>query len=135
MYDMKFMRLMEEESLRPEYEDIQFMRVHCRKHLRFCVNKIFAGRITPMAELYMLNENGDIILSDIDTFHRSAPGIRGFFEDSGVIEQEFHPEAIMGRCGSKLLDIVWTQLQLATKIVKINLLELSNLNFLKEFNL
>lgn len=56
--DAQWLRTMETESLRPEYEDIQFMFVHCRKHVRFCINKIFPERINPYSELYMLNDDG-----------------------------------------------------------------------------
>ena len=84
--DARWLRTMEEESLRPEYKDVQFMPVHCRKHVRFCINKVFPERIQPYTEMYMLNDEGQIVLADFDNFHRSGPGIRGFFEDSGVIE-------------------------------------------------
>lgn len=47
------------------------MNVHCRKHLTFCINKSFAGRIAPMAELYYINEEDKIELVDIDDWHRS----------------------------------------------------------------
>ena len=44
----------------PEYDgdhedDIVFMRVHCRKHLNYCMNKMWMDRITPAAELYTIN--------------------------------------------------------------------------------
>ena len=39
-----------------ESDDIVFMRVHCRKHLNFCVNKMWDKRIQPFAELYTLND-------------------------------------------------------------------------------
>ena len=53
------------------YEDIVFMNVHCRKHLTFCLNKSFKNRISPMAELYYINEKDEIELVDMDNWHRS----------------------------------------------------------------
>ena len=37
-------------------EEIVFMRVHCRKHLNFCANKMFERRVLPAAEIYFVNE-------------------------------------------------------------------------------
>ena len=101
--DAKFLKTMETESMRPEYEDIVFMSVHCRKHLTFCSNKAFPDRIFPMAELYYINEQDQIELTDMASMHRSKAGVRGFFEQSGIIEQEYHPEQILERAGRKLL--------------------------------
>ena len=46
----------------PEYDpepqdDIIFMRVHCRKHLNYCMNKIWEDRMEPAAELYKLTDD------------------------------------------------------------------------------
>jgi hypothetical protein len=78
---------MERESMHPEYKDITFMSVHCRKHTTFCVNKAFLNRIRPSAELYYINEEDKIELMDMASKHRSGEGIRNFFETSGIIEQ------------------------------------------------
>ena len=51
-----FNQAFEIESARPEYDDIVFMRVHCRKHLSFCMNKMWPKRILPAAEAYFINE-------------------------------------------------------------------------------
>ena len=80
------MKVMEATSLQPEYKDIVFMSVHCRKHTTFCVNKAFANRIRPSAELYYINEEDKIELMDMANKHRSKEGIRNFFESSGIIE-------------------------------------------------
>ena len=77
---------METESLRPEYKDIVFMSVHCRKHTTFCINKSFPHRIRPSAELYYINEEDKIELMDMSNKNRSKEGIRNFFESSGIIE-------------------------------------------------
>jgi hypothetical protein len=37
-------------------DEIVFMRVHCRKHLNFCTNKMWETRILPAAEVYFINE-------------------------------------------------------------------------------
>jgi len=37
-------------------DDIVFMKVLCRKHLNFCTNKMWPGRILPAAEVYYINE-------------------------------------------------------------------------------
>ena len=58
----KFYKVFEEESSDPKYKDITFMNVHCRRHLTFCVNKSFKGRIYPYVELYYINEKDEIEL-------------------------------------------------------------------------
>lgn len=54
--DSRFYHVVETESSRKKYEKVQFMTVHCRRHLTFCVNKAFAGRMSPFAELYYIND-------------------------------------------------------------------------------
>ena len=59
MINEKFMREFERES--GQYsgkgeDDIVFMKVLCRKHLNFCTNKMWPGRILPAAEVYYINE-------------------------------------------------------------------------------
>ena len=54
---LDFYNTFERESSNPLWKDkIIFLNVHCRKHLSFCANKSFVGRVVPMAELYYLNE-------------------------------------------------------------------------------
>ena len=60
--EMKFMRDFEIESTNEKYKDITFMNVHCRRHLNFCVNKSFKGRIYPYVELYYINEQDEVEL-------------------------------------------------------------------------
>ena len=98
---------METESLRPEYNDIVFMSVHCRKHTNFCVNKAFERRIRPSAELYYINEEDKIELMDMANKHRSREGIRNFFETSGIISQKYDPAAILEEKGRKMLEYIW----------------------------
>lgn len=62
MIDQKFMRTFELESSNPKYKDMTFMNVHCRKHLNFCVNKSFKGRIFPHVEVYYINEKDEVEL-------------------------------------------------------------------------
>ena len=54
--DQKFMRTFEESSKDERYDKIQFVSVHCRKNLTFCLGKAFTGRQHPFAELYYINE-------------------------------------------------------------------------------
>jgi len=79
------------------------MRVHCRKHLTFCINKMWTGRILPGAEAYFINEKDDIEIVDFNNKHRSAPGIESFFEDAGIIETKLNPEKILERTANKYL--------------------------------
>lgn len=85
--NFKFYRTMEEESARPAYQDIVFMNVHCRKHINFCVSKAFMGRVDPFGELYYLNEQDQIELMDMDTWHRSRAGVKAFLWNAGVVEK------------------------------------------------
>lgn len=85
--NFNFYRVMEEESVDPDYKDIVFMNVHCRKHVNFCVNKAFTMRIEPYAELYYINEEDQIELMDMESWHRSRRGIRGFFYNAGILEK------------------------------------------------
>ncbi len=57
------------------------MRVHCRRHLNYCLNKMWPGRIQPIAEVYFINEKDVIEIADFNNKHRSAAGIEAFFED------------------------------------------------------
>ena len=75
-----------------EEEDIVFMRVHCRKHLNFCMNKLWNGRIYPYAEAYTLDEEGNVQVQDYNDWHRSPQGIKGFFKSIGFIEDDTDPE-------------------------------------------
>lgn len=59
-----------------------------------------------MAELYYINEQDQIELMDMASMHRSKAGVRGFFEQSGILEPKYHPELILERTGQKLLDII-----------------------------
>ena len=70
------------------------MNVHCRRHLNFCVNKSFKGRIPPYVELYYINEKDEVELQDMNNRHRSKQGIQGFLEEVGIIEPEMNPEEI-----------------------------------------
>ena len=60
-YSLKYRRGVDPEFEGDETEDVVFMRVHCRKHLNFVMNRMWTGRIMPAAELYSLadseNEN------------------------------------------------------------------------------
>ena len=60
-------------------DDIVFMRVLCRKHMNFCINKMWETRVVPSAEVYFINENDKIELVDMNNRHRSGPGIESFF--------------------------------------------------------
>jgi hypothetical protein len=37
-------------------DEVYFMRVLCREHASFCSNKMWAGRVLPLAEAYYINE-------------------------------------------------------------------------------
>ena len=82
------------------------MRVHCRKHLNFCTNKIWQGRIQPAAELYSLDENDEVAIIDFDNWHRSGPGIEGFLLRQGLIEDRFDPEELLARGGKKFVTLL-----------------------------
>ena len=97
---------METASLEPEYNDIVFMSVHCRKHTTFCVNKAFANRIRPSAELYYINEEDKIELMDMANKHRSKEGIRNFFESSGIMQQFYDPAEILEKKGRRMLEYI-----------------------------
>ena len=60
-------------------DDIVFMRVHCRKNLWFCNNKMSEDKIVPAAEVYYINEQDEIELVDMESRHRSPQGIESFF--------------------------------------------------------
>ena len=57
-YQLAFRKSQDPECEEDEEDDIVFMRVHCRKHLNFCTNKQWPGRIQPSAEVYALDERG-----------------------------------------------------------------------------
>ena len=100
-----FNRAFEIESARPEYDDIVFMRVHCRKHLSFCMNKMWPKRILPAAEAYFINEQDVIEIVDFNNKHRSGGGIEAFFEDAGIIQGRLTPNTILERTATKYLQI------------------------------
>ena len=87
-------------------DDIVFMRVHCGRHLNFCLNKQWAGRIQPSAELYSLGENDEVAIIDFDNQHRSKEGIEGFFTKHGLIEDRFNPEELLERGGRKFMQLI-----------------------------
>ena len=82
------------------------MRVHCRKHLNFCLNKIWPGRVAPPAELYSLDEDDGVVITDFDSWHRSAQGIEGFFTERGMIEDRFDPDELLLRGGRKFVSLI-----------------------------
>ena len=81
------------------------MRVHCRKHMSFCINKMWPGRILPGAEAYFINEKDVIEIMDFNNKHRSAAGIEAFFEEAGIIEGSMNPEKLLERTANKYLQI------------------------------
>ena len=89
-----------------EEDDIVFMRVLCRKHLNFCNNKMWPNRIQPYAELYSLNDEGKIEITDFKNWHRSPQGIVGFFKENGIIEDKHNPEELLERAGRKFIEIL-----------------------------
>ena len=101
-----FNRAFEIESAREEYDDVVFMRVHCRKHLNFCINKMWPDRILPGAEAYFINEKDTIEIADFNNKHRSGPGIAAFLEDNGIVEARLNPEKILERTATKYLQIL-----------------------------
>lgn len=56
-YSLAYRKKQDPECEEDEEDDIVFMRIHCRRHLNFCINKLWAGRITPAAEVYSLDED------------------------------------------------------------------------------
>jgi len=81
------------------------MRVHCRKHLNFCINKMWDERIMPVAEAYFINEKDEIEIADFHDKHRSIPGIEAFLEEQGIVEARLDPAKILERIGEKFLQI------------------------------
>ncbi len=67
------------------------MRIHCRKHLNICLNKMWSGRILPIAEAYFINPQDEIEIVDFKDKHRSGPGIEAFFIEQGIIEEKLNP--------------------------------------------
>lgn len=82
------------------------MRVHCRRHVNFCVNKMWPKRNLPAAEVYFINERDMVEIVDFDNKHRSGGGIEAFFEDTGIIEARLNPEKMLERAASKYLQIL-----------------------------
>lgn len=72
--DEKFNATFERESSKYNNnteDDIVFMRVLCREHLNFCVNKMWAARQLPACEVYFIDEQDKIELVDFGSRHRS----------------------------------------------------------------
>ena len=105
-YLLEYRKKQDPECDEDEEDDIVFMRVHCRRHLNFCTNKVFTDRIMPPVELYSLNENQQVEIVDFETFHRSAQGIEGFFTHHGLIEDRFNPEELLERGARKFLNVI-----------------------------
>jgi hypothetical protein len=87
-------------------DDIVFMRVLCRKHMNFCVNKMWENRVVPSAEVYFINEDDKIELVDMNNRHRSGPGIESFFRQNGLLEEKHNPDLLVERAGDKYLKII-----------------------------
>lgn len=85
-------------------DEIVFMRVNCRKHLNFCTNKMWSGRILPAAEVYFLNEKDQVEMTDMNDRHRSGPGLESFFVQNGLLDDKMNPESALERAGKKYLD-------------------------------
>ena len=84
-------------------DDIVFMRVLCRKHMNFCINKMWDNRIIPAAEVYFINEEDKIELVDMNNRHRSGPGIESFFRINGLLDEKLNPDSLIERAGEKYL--------------------------------
>lgn len=67
---------------------------------------MWLNRNLPIAEVYFINEQDVIEIADIDTKHRSGPGIEAFLEEQGVVESRLDPDKILNRIGAKFLQIV-----------------------------
>ena len=111
MIHENFNRIFERESSRyvnkPDpTDDIVFMRVSCQTHLNYCINKYWQGRQAPVAEVFYLNDQDKIELSDFDERHRSAAGIQNLFVTHELIPDKYDPVELLARAGPKYLDIV-----------------------------
>ena len=102
-YQLAHRKKKDPECEEDEEDDIVFMRVHCRRHLNFCVNKMWPRRIQPAAELYSLGDNEQVEIVDFDNWHRSAQGIEGYFTKHGLIDDRFNPEELLERGGRKFI--------------------------------
>lgn len=87
-------------------EEVVFMRVHCRKHLSFCMSKMWPGRILPAAEAYFINEQDMVEIIDFNNKYRSAEGIESFLEEAGITEGRLVPDKILERTANKYLEIL-----------------------------
>merc|ERR1712060_678843 len=98
-YQLAYKKRQDSQTEEDEKDDIVFMRVNCRRHLNYCINKMWSGRVQPSAELYSIGEGeqGQIEMLDFDNWHRSAQGIEGFFTKHGLIEDRFDPEELLVR--------------------------------------
>ena len=106
-YQLAYRKKQDPECEEDAQDDIVFMRVHCRKHLNFCVNKMWPGRMQPAAELYSLDEKDEMVeVVDFANWHRSAQGIEGFFTKHGLIDDRFNPEELLERGGRKFIQII-----------------------------
>lgn len=105
-YSLAYKRDQDPQTEDDAEDDIVFMRVHCGRHLNFCINKQWAGRIQPSAEIYSLADNGEVAIIDFDNQHRSKEGIEGFFTKHGLIEDKFDPIELLERGGRKFMQII-----------------------------
>jgi len=87
-------------------DDIVFMRVHCRRNIWFCHNKMSDSKIVPAAEVYFINEKDEIELVDMDTRHRSAQGIESFFRSNELLPERFNVDQLLERSAHKYLQIL-----------------------------
>lgn len=101
----RFKREMEIASTDPDFADIEFMQVQCRKHTYFCASKINKDKVAPYAEVYYINEQDKIELLDFGTWHRSKEGIRGFLEEASLVEPKLAPGRVLDVAGGKLAGV------------------------------
>lgn len=105
-YQLAHRKRLDPECEEDAEDDVVFMRVNCRRHLNFCINKIWSGRITPAAEVYSLSEEGQVEVVDFNNWHRSAQGIEGFLTSNGLVDDRFNPEELLERGGRKFIKII-----------------------------
>lgn len=74
--------------------------------MTFCINKMWQGRIYPVAEAYFINEKDEVEIADMNQKHRSAAGIEAFLEEQGIIEPRLDPERILNRIGNSVMEIL-----------------------------
>lgn len=87
-------------------DDVIFMRVLCRKHLNFCINKMWENRLIPAAEVYFVNDKDQIELVDMGNRHRSGPGIEQFLRMNELLEEKHNPDTLIERAGLKYLQML-----------------------------